>query len=60
VTWNPYTKRKGPSKTFDPFEAEAWAARVALDIYRAWQHCATDSHEPVRAGPFASSFDLKK
>jgi integrase len=38
VTWNRYTKSKGPSKTWDdPFEAEAWKARIELDMYRAYK-----------------------
>jgi integrase len=54
VTWNRYTRKKGPSKTFDDqFAAAAFKERVELDMYRAYKAQGLDVEPPVKAITFA-------
>jgi integrase len=62
VTWDPYRKRKAKTKAFDadadrpdqaPVEAEAWAARVELDIWKAYKANGIEIERKVKPITFA-------
>lgn len=51
ITWNRFTKRKGPSETFDdPYTAEAWKAREELEMYAAYRDQGFEVQPPKAIG----------